>query len=91
MKIGVLNINSVRNKFHALREVLTKGVLDILALQETKLDDSFPHGSFTVSGYRMYRQDHTERSGGLMIHVRDDIGQRRREDVEVACTEAGRM
>ena len=43
-----LNINSVRYKFAPLADILTKSMIDILSLQETKLDDSFPHGQYSV-------------------------------------------
>ncbi len=91
MKFGILNVNSIRNKFDPLKEVLEKRVLDVLALQETKLDDSFPNGRFMVEGFRLYRKDYTNRSGGLMMHVRDDITHRRRDDLEMTHMEQGRI
>ena len=39
--IGHININSIRNKFEALKEIVNDNV-DILMISETKLDDSFP-------------------------------------------------
>ena len=39
--IGHLNINSLANKFEALKVIIVDK-LDILVLVETKLDDSFP-------------------------------------------------
>ena len=41
---GSLNINSIRNKFDAVQHMLKCQYMDILALCETKLDDSFPIG-----------------------------------------------
>ena len=38
-----LNINSVRNKFDLLAEII-KSNIDILMISETKLDSSFPRG-----------------------------------------------
>ena len=43
--IGHLNINSLRNKFEALK-IITKGNLDILIITESKLDDTFPINQF---------------------------------------------
>ena len=41
--IGHFNINSLRNKFDLLVEQI-KGIIDVLDISETKLDDSFPLG-----------------------------------------------
>ena len=40
---GQLNINSLRNKFDMLSELI-KGFVDAFMISETKLDDSFPEG-----------------------------------------------
>ena len=86
-----MNINSVRHKFDPLREALNNSVLDVLLLQETKLDESFPKCQFEVSDYMMYRCDYKHNSGGLMTHIRNDIPQRRRFDLEICETPAGRI
>ena len=39
--LGHLNINSIRNKFEALKFVIDHNI-DIFLISETKLDDSFP-------------------------------------------------
>ena len=41
--VGYLDINSVRNKFDALREIASQN-LDILVIAETKIDASFLTG-----------------------------------------------
>ena len=43
--VGHLNINSIRNKFEFLEDVINRN-LDIILLLETKLDDSFPSVQF---------------------------------------------
>ena len=40
--IAYMNINSIRNKFSALCEITKKYPIDILCIDETKLDSSFP-------------------------------------------------
>ena len=49
--IGQLNINSLRNKFQFLGE-LVHGNIDILILTETKLDHTFPEKQFLIPGYK---------------------------------------
>ena len=71
--IGQLNINSLRNKFYGLVELI-HGNLDILVITETKLDDTFPEKQFLVPGYKKpYRLDRNRNGGGVMIYVREDI------------------
>ncbi len=72
-------------------EVLEKNVLDILCVQETKLDDSFPGVQFQVDNFKLYRKDYTQRSGGLLTYVRGDTVQSRREDLEIDRAENGRV
>ena len=49
--IGQLNINSLRNKFYGLVELI-HGNLDILIITEIKLDDTFSEKQFLMPGYR---------------------------------------
>ena len=74
--IGTLNINSLASKFDQLRAVIGRNI-DILTIQETKLDDSFPAGQFIIEGYsEPYRLDRNRDGGGVMIYVREDIPSR---------------
>ncbi len=40
---------------------------------ETKLDVSFPNNQFLADGYKTVRKDYTDRSGGVVMLVRNDI------------------
>jgi exonuclease III/predicted transport protein len=71
--IATLNINSLASKFEQLREVIGNSI-DILTIQETKLDSSFPKDQFLLDGYsEPYRLDRNKHGGGVMIYVREDI------------------
>ena len=71
--IGSLNINSLSSKFDQLH-VIIGDYLDILIIQETKLDSSFPEGQFMINGYtKPYRLDRDHYGGGVMIYIREDI------------------
>ena len=65
-----LNINSIRNKFDYLSD-LVKGKVDVLLISETKIDDSFPKGQFLIQGFisAPYRLDRNCQGGGLMLFV----------------------
>ena len=57
LTFSYLNINSVRNKFDSLQEIVM-GKVDILIVAETKIDASFPTAQFSAEGYhKPYRLD----------------------------------
>ena len=47
---GRININSIRNKFDLLINII-KNEIDIFMISETKIDNSFPISQFTMTGY----------------------------------------
>ena len=68
-----LNINSIRNRFDQLVNVI-KGNIDALMISETKLDDSFPSIQFLIEGHGPpYRLDRNSHGGVILIYVREDI------------------
>ena len=66
-----LNINSIRNKFDSLNEMVKENV-DVLVTTEIKIDGSFPDSRFRLNDFSHppYRLDRTSNSGGVMIFVR---------------------
>ena len=71
--IGSLNINSIRNKFDQLK-LLVKDIIDILIIEETKLDETFPDGQFILEGFMPpIRKDRNRFGGGIMIFIRENI------------------
>ncbi len=91
VKYAHLNINSGRHKFDMLANALKKGFIDILSLQETKLDGSFPVVQFHVDNFKLYRKGLTTKWGGLMMLLRGDIPHRRLVDLEVSDCTVGRI
>ena len=74
--IGTLNINSLPAKYDKLKLVIGN-YLDILVIQETKLDPSFPTTQFMINGYKKpYRLDRNRNGGGVIIYIREDIPSR---------------
>ena len=72
LTFGHLNINSLRNKFDQLTEMV-KGFVDIRLIFDSKLDDSFPEGQFIIdSYYAPFRFDRHGNGGGLLLYVRED-------------------
>ena len=71
--IASLNINSLPNKFEEIKEWLGSNLFDILAIQETKIDSTFPNSQFNVEGYKLFRHDRAKGGGGIVVFVRDNI------------------
>ena len=68
-----LKINSLRNKLDLLADQI-KGNVDVLAILETKLDDSVPVGQFEIPGYASsFRLDRKQNGGTILAYVRQDI------------------
>ena len=71
--LGHLNINSIRNKYEALKFIIGHNI-DIFLISETKLDDSFPTAQFLIKGFSApYRCDRNSKGGGLLLYIREDI------------------
>ena len=71
--IAQINVNSIRNKFDFLCEMI-RGNIDILLITETKIDSSFPSAQFQIDGYTTpYRLDRDSNGGGILLYVRDNI------------------
>ena len=87
LKMGHININSVRHK----QNMDTNNLLDLLFIQESKLDNSFPNAQFNITGYKLYRNDRTSHMGGIMAYIGDDIIQRRCPELEQMACDSGRV
>ena len=68
-----LNINSIRNKFDQLVNIINNNI-DILIISETKLDARFPSGQFYIHDFsEPYRFDRNGNGGGILLYIREDI------------------
>ena len=71
--IGTLNINSLASKFDEFKLVVS-GIVDILIVTETKLDNTFATSQFYIEGFSIpCRLDRNRNGGGIIIYVREDI------------------
>ena len=70
IKIGQLNINSIRNKFDLLVPAVVRN-LDILLITETKIDSSFPEAQFEIDRFTTpYRADRDCHWGIILLYIR---------------------
>ena len=70
-----MNINSTRNKFELLEDVINRKKLGIILLSEAKLDDSFSSTQFISKWYggAPYSISRNSKGGGLLFYIREDI------------------
>lgn len=89
LKIMDLNVRSLGNKVEAIRILLLSRSLDILALTETWLDETWNDKELAVVGYNLFRRDREANNqsrscvgGGIVIYARDSLMGKRRYDLE---------
>ena len=66
-----LSINSIRNKFNSLDEIVK--AFDVFLISESKLDNTFPINQFSIRGYKVFRRDRNRFGGGLILYVNENI------------------
>ena len=75
--IGHLNINSIREKFECLKDIIGTSI-DMLLMSETKLNDTSPQGQFVINGFcAPFREDRNDKGGGLHLFLKDHVPCRR--------------
>ena len=73
LTVGSLNINSIRYKFEQLKLVIEDNI-DILIIQETKIDETFPNGQFLLDGFLPpFRKDRNAQGGGILVYIKEHI------------------
>ena len=55
--------------------------LEILAIKESKLDDSFIDGEISIPGYTIVRKARKRYEGGVALYVRENLSYTIREDL----------
>ena len=80
-KIAFLNIVSLPKYLDELRLRMLSQTLDILALRETRLDNTFTDSAVSIEGYSLVRRDRCRSGGGVAIYVRNVIDYKIRSDL----------
>ena len=84
-----MNINSLSNKIDASRQICKTAALEILCIDETKLDSSFPNSQFRTDGYIFppYRRDRDNHGGGKMVFIIEGLITKRLGKLETKLSE----
>ncbi len=64
-----------------LRVLISNSTIDILAINESKIDDSVFDNEINIIGYNMIRNDRNRFGGGVVLYIRDTISFSERKDL----------
>ena len=67
-----MNVNSLRNKFEAVEELVQNKVA-ICFLAGTKIDETFRNQQFMINGYKLFRRDRNCHGGGVLCYINKNI------------------
>ena len=71
--IANLNINGLPNNCEEIKEWLAQKAFDILSIEETKIDRTFPNSQFRVEGFKLFRRDKVKGGGGIAVSISGNI------------------
>ena len=83
-KLASLNVNKLSTHIDEIRILLADKCLDVLAIQETKLDVSNNNSDFYICGYELIRRDRlSDGGGGICFYIKSTINFSVRTDLNV--------
>ena len=80
-KIAFLNIASLPKHIDELRLNMQHQYLDILVLNETRLDETISNSEISIDKYTLVRNDRTRHGGGVAMYIRNSINFNLRNDL----------
>ena len=72
-RMANININSLLKLIDELRVILEKHPLDVLAINESKIDESISDYEIKIPGYVSCKNDRNRNGGGVMVYIRECI------------------
>ena len=69
-KMACLNINSLVKHVDELRVLLSEFSVDILSINETKLDEPIKSSALHIPGYEFIRRDRSRNGGGVGFYIK---------------------
>ena len=66
LKLAYLNTKSITNKIDEVKEMLGKGMSDILFITESKIDSTTSTTLLAQPGFRLVRRDRKKGGGGFL-------------------------
>ena len=78
LKIGHINICSLRNKVHKVNKLLVPNNMHI---SETHLDYTFDDTVVAIQGYNIYRKDGNANGGSVAVYIKNHIPLKLRDNL----------
>ena len=69
---GHLNVNSLRNRFEAVEELVQNKVV-ICFLFEIEVNRTFPNQQFMLNRYKLLCRDRNCHGGGILCYINENI------------------
>ena len=90
--MAFLNIVSLPKKKDEINFSMSKKFIDLIALNETRLDANITDNMINLDGYDIVRKDRSRNGGGVCIYLRGSINYKIRDDLvpselEAVCVE----
>ena len=86
--MAFLNIVTLPCKIDEIRHSVCKKNIDLIAFNETRLDQSISDGLIHLDGYEVIRKDRSRNGGGVCIYIRSSINYKIRSDLVPPTLEA---
>ena len=80
-KIAFVNIVSLPKCLDELHLRMQSQTLDVLALSETRLDNTFTDSAVSIEGYTLLRRDRCRSGGGVAMYIHNVIEYKTRSDL----------
>ena len=93
--MGMLNIASLPKHIEEIGLILAEKCLDILALNETRLDNNITNQDMFIQNYDLIRADRSRTGGGVCLYIRNSINYFERialtrDNLEAVCIEVNK-
>ena len=79
--MSMLNLASLPKHIEEIRVLLADQCFDILALNETRLDNNITNLDMHIDNYSLIRSDRSRKGGGVCIYVKNSITFSERKDL----------
>ena len=80
-KLACINVNSLCKHIEEIRYILINSPLEVLAINESKLDGTISDIEVYIPGYIIIREDRSRSGGGVAFYIRGNLSYTNRIDL----------
>ena len=91
-KLACINVDSLCKHIEEICYILINSLLEVLAINESKLDDTISDTEVYIPGYIIIRKDRSRSGGGVALYIRENLSYTNRiglvsDTLEMICVE----